>query len=98
MKLTFTSHKQYLLGYLFSRNTKKTHTDQSTVQVFLHCLKKNTTHKSTKVATAKIFTSSAHVIDTTCVNECFLFHFTTGIHSFFVKVCRYFEIISAVIL
>ena len=31
----FTSHKQYLFGSLYSIKAKKTHTDQSTLQVFL---------------------------------------------------------------
>ena len=41
LKTKFTSHKQYLLGLLFSRNAKKTHTDQSMLQAFLACLKRN---------------------------------------------------------
>ena len=34
-KTKFTSHKQYLFGLPFSRNAKKTHTDQS---FFFQCL------------------------------------------------------------
>ena len=39
-----TSHKQYLFGLLFSGNPKKTHTDQSIVQVFLLFEKKRLTN------------------------------------------------------
>ena len=44
------------------------------------------------------FSSSVHVIDTTCFDECFLFHLITGNHCFYVKVCHYLEILSAPIL
>ena len=40
-KTQFSSHKHYLFGLLFSRNAKKTHTDQSILLTFLLCLKKN---------------------------------------------------------
>ena len=40
-KTKFSSHKQYLFGPLFSKNTKKNHTDQSIVQTFLPCLRRN---------------------------------------------------------
>ena len=33
-KTKIYSHKQYLFGYLFSRNTKTTHTDQSILTFF----------------------------------------------------------------
>ena len=33
-EIKFTTHKQYLFGRLFPRNANKTHTDQSTLQVF----------------------------------------------------------------
>ena len=36
-EMKFTSHKQYLFRRLFSIKAKKTHTDQSTLQVFLLC-------------------------------------------------------------
>ena len=37
----FSSHKQHLFGLLFSRNVKKTHTDQSILQTFLLSLKRS---------------------------------------------------------
>ena len=40
-KTKFSSHKHYLFGVLFSRNEKKTHTDQSMLSTFLLCLKRN---------------------------------------------------------
>ena len=48
----FTSHKQHLLGRLFSANAKNTHTDQIILQYFYSVLKE-TTHKPSKAATAK---------------------------------------------
>ena len=59
-------------GPLFSRNTKKTHTDQSILQTFLLCLKKKS-HKPLKVAAAKKSLPSVYITDTTCLGECFLF-------------------------
>ena len=96
-EIKFTFHKQYLFGRLFSRNAKKTHADKSPLQIF-HSVSKETTHKPSKVAASKNLSSSVHAIDTTCFDECFLFHLITGSHYFFVKVCRYFEIFPATIL
>ena len=39
-KIKFTFNKQYLFGLLFSRNAKKTHTDQYILRAYLLCLKK----------------------------------------------------------
>ena len=64
-EIKFPSHKQYLFGRLFSRNAKKTHTDQITLQVFI-LVSKETTHKPSRVATSKNVSSSVLVIDTTC--------------------------------
>ena len=43
------------------------------------------THKPSKEAAAKNFFSSLYVIDATCfeIDECFLFHVTTGRRYFF---------------
>ena len=65
--------KHSLFGRLFSRNAKKTHTDLSTIEVFLVCPIK-TIHKPSKVAGTKNFFSSAYVIDATCFDEWFLLH------------------------
>ena len=67
-EIKFTSHKHSLFGYLFSRNEKKTHIDQS----FILCQIK-TTQKPTKVIAEKKFFSSGYVVDITCFEECFLF-------------------------
>ena len=71
-KTNFTSQKQYLFGFLFSRNARKTPTDQIHYNFFL--LWKQTSHKTLKVADEKNFFSSVYVIDTACFDECFLFH------------------------
>ena len=62
-EIKFTFHKQYLFGRLFSRHAKKTHTDQSTLQL-LSSVSKETTRKPSKVAAAKNSSSRVHVIDT----------------------------------
>ena len=41
---------------------------------------KETLHKPLKVATAKKYFLSVHIIDTTCFDDCFLFHIITGRH------------------
>ena len=60
-EIKFTSHKQYLFGRLFSGNAKKTHTDQSALQV--SSVSKETIYKPSKVAAANNFSSSLLVID-----------------------------------
>ena len=54
----------------FSRNTKKTHTDQIILQIFLLCLKRK---KRLTRQLQKSF-SQVYVTDTACFKECFLFH------------------------
>ena len=54
----------------FSRNTKKTHTDQIILQIFLLCLKRK---KRLTRQLQKSF-SQVYVTDTVCFKECFLFH------------------------
>ena len=76
-EIKFTSHKLYLFGFLFSRNTKKTHTDLKTLQAFFLFSQKRRLRPS-KVATVKNFYCSVHVIGRTCFDECFLFHLITG--------------------
>ena len=67
---------------LFSRNAKKTYTDQSILQ-FFYSLRKEKTCKPSKIAAAKSFSPSVCIIDITCFEECFLFHVITGRHCFF---------------
>ena len=52
MKKYFFFHKQYLFGQLFSRNAKKTHTDQSYCKLF-HSVQKEPSHKPLKVPDVK---------------------------------------------
>ena len=68
--IKFTSYKQYLVGLLFSEKPMKTHSDQSTLQVF-HSVWKEKAHKPLKAATAKNVSSVVYVIGTTCFNKCF---------------------------
>ena len=83
-KTKYSSCKEYLFGLLVSRNAKKAHTDQSILQTFLLCQKRNV-YKPLKVAAAKKSFASVYIIDTTCFDECFLFHTITGRHNFFYK-------------
>ena len=53
-EIKFASRKQYLFDSLCSVKAKKTHTNQSTLQVLLLC-SNETTHKPSKVAAAKNF-------------------------------------------
>ena len=54
-KTKFTSNKQCFPGHLFSRNAKKTHTDQSIVQAFLLCLKINVSWTFKSSSCKKLF-------------------------------------------
>ena len=58
---------------LFSRKAKKTRTDQSILQAFLLCLKRNV-YKHLKLAAAKKSFPSVYIINKTCFDECFLVH------------------------
>ena len=49
---------------------------------FCYFVGKETTHKPLKVAAAKNFFFSGHVIAKTCFDECFLFHVITGRDNF----------------
>ena len=60
--------KQHSFGILFSEK-QKIRTDQSTLQIFYSAWKE-TTHKPSKVATAK----RMYVFGTTCLDKCCLFH------------------------
>ena len=46
---------------------------------------KETSHKALKVAAAKKSFQSVYIIDTTCFDECFLFHVINGRHYFLYK-------------
>ena len=51
-----------------------------------YSLWKETFHKPLKVATATKSFPSVYIIDTTCFNECFLFHVITGRHNFYTDL------------
>ena len=48
-------------------------------------VREETPHKPLKVATAKKPFPSVYTIDTTCCDECFLFHVITGGHYFLYR-------------
>ena len=54
-KTKFSSHKRYLFGLLFSRNARKTHTDQSILLTFLLCLKRNVSPTLKRSSCEKVF-------------------------------------------
>ena len=54
-KTKFTSNKQYFSGHLFSRNAKKTHTDQSILLTFLFYLKINVSRTFKRSSCKKLF-------------------------------------------
>ena len=83
-KTKFTSNKQCFSGHLFSRNAKKTHTDQSILQAFLLCLKINVS-RTFKSSSSKNFFPSLFIIDTTCFDESFLFHVITANSIFYTN-------------
>ena len=89
--------KQYLLGRLFSRNAKKTHHDQSALQVFSLCLKRNDSQTFKSSRCKKLFLQCA-----CCRYKLLRWMFFISLDNqkslFFVKVCRYLEIFSAAIL
>ena len=80
-KNKFASCKECLLVLFFSRNVKKTRTDQSIIQ-FSYSLQKEMSQKPSKVAAAKTYFSSVYVIDTACFDECFFFYLRTARHCF----------------
>ena len=81
-KNKFASCKECLLVLFFSRNVKKTRTDQSIIIQFSYSLQKEMSQKPSKVAAAKTYFSSVYVIDTACFDECFFFYLRTARHCF----------------
>ena len=86
-KIKFTSYKQYFFGLLFSTNAKKTNADEILYKLF-YFASKEASRKPLKVEAAKNFIPSVLLIDTTCINECLLFHVITAnsifLHKFIV--------------
>ena len=73
-KTKFSSHKQYLFGLFVSRKSKKAHKDQRP---------KYTTNFFTLSEKKPL---SVYIIDTTCYDECFLFHVITRRHYFYTNL------------
>ena len=70
MENSFSSHKQYLLGLLFSRNTRETHADQKILQTFLLWLKRNVS-QTFKVAVMQI--NNKYMINSTQITNTEIF-------------------------
>ena len=62
-----------LFSLLTCRNAKRTQKDESKLLVLLLFRKETIPRQTLKVAAAKTLFSSVYVIDTTCLDECFLF-------------------------
>ena len=84
-KTKFTFYKQYFLGLPFSRNVKKSNTDQSLQQAFSFCLKRSVSLTFKNASYKKVFPKCVYDC-TTCFAECFLFYVITGNSIFFAKV------------
>ena len=63
-----------------------------------YSVRKETPHKHVKVAAARKFLSSVYIIDTTCFDECFLFHMITGRHYFLIQISHYSGLVHVVLL
>ena len=61
---------------------------------YFYSVSKETTHKHSKLAAAKSFSSNVHVIDTTSCDKCFLFHLIIGV----IVICKSLSLLSAAIL
>ena len=97
LEIRFTFNKHYLLGCFFSRNAKETHTDQSTLQVFLLYLERNDSQTFKSSSCGKLFLQ--------CV--CYRYNLLQWMFFiprdnwkalFFIKVCWYLKIFSTATL
>ena len=77
MENKFASHKQYLFGLLSTRNAKQTDTDQSILQAFLLCLKRNVSQTFQSSTCKKVLPKCVYH-STTSIDEYFPFHVVTG--------------------
>ena len=78
----------------FSRNAKKTHADENTLEVSFTVSEKKQLNKPSKLMVAKNVFSSAYVISRTCLDLCFLLHVQTGRHCFlwkFIVILSFFQ-------
>ena len=85
-KNKFSSHKQYVIGLLFSKNAKKSPKDPSILQTSLLYLKRNVSQTFKNINCKKVSLQCVyHFIDTTWFDECFLFYVITGRYYFLYK-------------
>ena len=85
----FSFLKHYSFGFLFSRNAKKTHRDESVQQTFFFCQKRNAS-QTLKEAAAKcrsqVILSLIELMRWTFFDLCFIFHVITRWQYF---LCRF---------
>ena len=86
-----------MFSRVFLRNAKKTHTDQSTQQIFFLCLKNKDSQPFKSSSCEKLFVHCA-CYRCNLLRWIFFIPFDNWKSLLFVKVCSYFEILSAVIL
>ena len=90
-KTKFSFHKQYLFGLLFSRNAKKAYTDQSILQTFLLCLKRNVSQIFKSSSCEKVFLKCVyHWYD--LLQRMFFIPCDNWNTKFFIKIYRYPEV------
>ena len=86
-KLNLLPLNSVYLVFVFSRNAKKTQTDQGALQTFLLCRRRNILQTFKSNSCKKSLFQVCNIIDTTCVDECFLFHVITARHFFIQLYC-----------
>ena len=85
-----TSPIQFSFGLIFSWNPNKSHTDQYNTSFLLSLKRNDSTFKNSNWIN---FFSIVHVMVTTYLDKCFLFHVITGSYCF-IKVYWYPEVSS----
>ena len=83
-KTKFCFHNLFLFG-LFSLEMLRRLVQTKVYYKLRYSVWKETSHKPLKVAAAKKSFQSMYNIETTCFDECFLLHVTTGRHYFLYK-------------
>ena len=84
--LQFTSYKQYFFWSSFLEKCKEDWCRSKYTTSFPYSVSKEASHKPFKVAAAKKSYPSVFVIDTTFLNECFLFHVITANSIFYTNL------------
>ena len=85
----FSFLKHYSFGFLFSRNAKKTHRDESVQQTFFFCQKRNASQTLKEAAVkclSQVILSLIELMRWTFFDLCFIFHVITRWQYF---LCRF---------